>query len=121
MCDNDLPALGSWPLSGLVPGWPVVTKTLLFVLQARRSPSDNEGRQLYETGSVQSDIGVLSAFDKASGKLVAELELDKAPGGAPMTYMTAGRQFIVVPVGQRNQQQELVAYALPAQADRVSP
>jgi hypothetical protein len=30
-----------------------------------------------------------------------------------MTYIADGRQYLVVPVGQRNQDHELIAYALP--------
>ena len=108
----DLPALGTWPVSGLVPGWPLVTETLLFVLQARRSAGDGADRELFEGGTVRGDVGVLSAFDKTSGELLAEIELEKAPGGGPMTYIANGRQFIVLPIGQRNQEQEFIALAV---------
>lgn len=109
----DLPALGSWPVSGLVPGWPLVTKTLLFVLQSLRPPGDVESRELFDSGTETSDRGLLMAFDKSTGELVAELTIKKTPGGGPMTYEVGGRQFVVVPVGQRNEPQELIALALP--------
>ena len=41
---------------------------------------------------------VLNAFDKASGELVHAVELPARPTGTPMTYMSDGRQFIVMAV-----------------------
>ena len=57
--------------------------------------------------------GYLMAFDKVTGEQVWLQELPSTPGGAPMTYVHGGRQFIVVPVGNRGEPHELVAYALP--------
>jgi quinoprotein glucose dehydrogenase len=104
----DLPRLGSWPISGLAPGWPLLTKTLLFVAQAvpKTGVTDRRGPA----------IGLLMAFDKATGALIWEGRTEKAIGGSPMTYSVAGRQLIVVPVGARGEEQELVAYGLPAAA-----
>jgi quinoprotein glucose dehydrogenase len=104
----DLPALGSWPISGLAPGWPLVTKTLLFVTQAIPKPGVTDRRG--------PAIGLLMAFDKATGELIWEGRTEKAIGGSPMTYSIGGRQLIVVPVGARGEDQELVAYGLPAAA-----
>jgi quinoprotein glucose dehydrogenase len=103
----ELGRLGTWPISGLVPGWPLVTKTLLFVAQAiPKDMADARGPA----------YGVLAAFDKATGALVWETRTDKSIGGSPMTYVVGGRQFVVVPVGQRGEEQELVAFGLPAAA-----
>ena len=82
--------LGTYPIGGLAPGWPLVTKTLLIVLQAvpesgvtnRRGPS----------------TAVLSAFDKETGELISEVRLGNTPGGGPMTYVVDGRQYLIVPV-----------------------
>lgn len=49
------------------------------------------------------------AFDKKTGELLFEIELTANAGGAPMTYETAGRQFIVVPIGGGGVPAELVA------------
>ena len=57
--------------------------------------------------------GFLYVFDKATGEEVWRTELPDTPGGGPMTYVVSGRQFIVVPVGNRGQEHSLVAYALP--------
>ena len=52
------------------------------------------------------------AHDKATGEVLAEIELPGAVGGLPMTYMIDGRQFIVMAVsGERGA--EFVALALP--------
>jgi len=101
----DLPPLGAYPTASLAAGWPLVTKTLLFVLQAVPAPGVTDRRG--------PAVGVLRAFDKATGELIHEIDIDRGPGGGPMTYMAGGKQYLVVPVGQRGQEHELVAYALP--------
>ena len=110
----DLPRLGTVRIASLAPGWPMVTKTLLFVLQAvSREPADGQ-TSLGGLGGLLGGAayGILRAYDKATGKLVSEREIDRIPGGAPMTYVVDGRQFIVVPVGGRGETQELVAFHL---------
>jgi quinoprotein glucose dehydrogenase len=39
---------------------------------------------------------MLRAFDKATGKVIAEITLPAQPTGTPMTYMASGKQFIVL-------------------------
>jgi quinoprotein glucose dehydrogenase len=99
--------LGSWPISGLAPGWPMVTKTLVFVVQPVSATLDPRGPA----------TGYLFAFDKETGAEVARIELPDVPGGAPMTYLLDGRQTVVVPIGRRGEKQELVAYRLPDDGD----
>ncbi|HEX7081383.1 MAG TPA: pyrroloquinoline quinone-dependent dehydrogenase [Gammaproteobacteria bacterium] len=72
----------------------LVTKTLLFA------------------GEGWGGDPVLRAYDKATGKIVAEIELPGQVGSKPMTYMVGGRQFIVLSVG-RPGPAELIALALP--------
>ncbi|HUP23098.1 MAG TPA: PQQ-binding-like beta-propeller repeat protein [Thermoanaerobaculia bacterium] len=80
---------------------PLVTKTLLF---------------LAESGNLSGDPGgpMFRAYDKATGEVVAELELPERASGAPMTYLHEGRQYIVIAVSSREHPAELVALALPA-------
>ena len=104
----DLPRLGTYPVAGIAAGWPLVTKTLVFVLQAVM----DEGADGTQRGGPAH--GVLFAYDKKTGELVSEMTIPRAPGGAPMTYVAGDRQFLVVPVGQRGEDHEYVAYALPA-------
>jgi len=73
----------------------LVTKTLLF------------------SGEGLSGGPVFRAHDKASGEVLAEIELPATTTGIPMTYMYGGRQYIVVAVGARGYPAGLVALALP--------
>ncbi|HEY3947678.1 pyrroloquinoline quinone-dependent dehydrogenase [Phenylobacterium sp.] len=78
---------------------PLLTKTLLFVGEGPHDP--RYGKK------------VLRAYDKRTGEMIAELPLPGATLGPPMTYMAAGRQFIVCGMGIRAQPHRLVALALP--------
>jgi len=54
----------------------------------------------------------LSVYDKATGEKLAEIELPSNAGGAPITYMAGGRQYIVFPVGGGPVPEELIAVGL---------
>jgi quinoprotein glucose dehydrogenase len=56
---------------------------------------------------------VLRAFDKATGKTIAEIPLPAQPSGTPMTYMAGGKQYIVLATTDGR----MVAFSLPAQKD----
>jgi quinoprotein glucose dehydrogenase len=47
-------------------------------------------------GRAGGGTNLLRAFDKASGKVVAEIELPAQPSGTPMTYLAGGKQFVVI-------------------------
>ena len=53
------------------------------------------------------------AYDKATGRVLWQTELEGGTSGAPMTYLHDGRQYIVVAVSERGRDGELVAFALP--------
>ena len=53
------------------------------------------------------------AHDKASGAILAELELPGVQTGLPMSYLHGGRQYVVVAVGGGGDPPALVALALP--------
>ncbi len=78
---------------------PLLTKTLLFIGQGA------SGRG----GTGRDGANVMRAFDKATGKTVAEIELPGVPNGTPMTYSLNGRQYIVVTTSDNR----MVALALP--------
>ena len=80
----------------------LVTKTLLFA---------GEGSGLF--GMYGGGGPLLRAHDKATGEILAELELPAHQTGVPMTYMHEGVQYIVVAVGKREHSAELVALRLP--------
>ena len=89
-----LPRLGSggrW--------FPLVTKSLVFARQG----------------------GSLEAYDKETGGLAGTFQVpgyhDNGPNrdinGAPMTYISHGKQYIVFPVGGGSVPSEMIALALP--------
>jgi len=94
---------------------PLVTKTLLFVgegsdamVGAARIPqgmpfdtAPNYGEPLFR------------AYDKATGEVLAEIELPAGTTGAPITYLHQGKQYIVVAVGGRDAEPEWIALSLP--------
>jgi glucose dehydrogenase len=83
---------------------PLLTRTLLFVGEgdpiAAVNPSGGGGK-------------MFRAYDKASGAVIWETELAAGTTGAPMTYRSGGRQFVVVAIGSTTHAAELVALALP--------
>jgi quinoprotein glucose dehydrogenase len=83
-------------------GFVLVTRPLLFV--AARG-----GRRGGEATAPEPPA--LMAFDKQSGKLLAQIVLPRGPS-TPMTYMHAGKQFIAMAAGN-GPQSEIIAYALP--------
>jgi len=78
------------------PGGPLLTKTLLFV--------GDSGRR--------SGNPLLRVYDKANGKVLREMALPAHPTGTPMTYMSGGKQFIVLAAGYAGEA-KLLALALP--------
>lgn len=86
-------------------GGGVLTKELLFVIQAQEDPRNLAMRM--------GTTGYLRAFDKATGKLLLERQIDATPHGTPMTYLAGGKQYIVLAVGGMGQKSELLAFALP--------
>ena len=82
----------------------MATGTLVFVVTSEQEPGNYARRG--------PSIGLLYTFDKATGEEIWRTELPDTPGGGPMTYVVGGRQFLVVPVGDRGQEHSLVAYAL---------
>lgn len=80
-------------------GPPLLTKTLLFVPQSAGGRGGRSG----------GGGNVLRAFDKKTGRVVAEVELPFMPFGAPMTYLAGGKQYIALALGDGR----LVAFSLP--------
>jgi len=82
----------------------MLTKTLLFL---------GEGTE--DALSILPIAGgkTFRAWDKTSGNVVWEMDLAAGTSGAPMTYLSDGRQYIVVAIGDRETPGRLVALALP--------
>jgi len=96
----DVPPLGvaSRPVA-------LVTKTLLFMGEG--------GQGVF--GGVQANMWGRSfrAWDKATGEVLWEIELDAGTTGGPMSYVHDGKQFIVVAIGGRRHPPEFIALGLP--------
>jgi quinoprotein glucose dehydrogenase len=106
----DLPRLGSERR-----GFPLVTRTLLFAAQEGRVVNvrwsyDRPWVRIFTFANTEP---ALEVFDKATGALLARIELPANAQGALMTYMMRGRQYIVFPVGGANLPAELIALSLP--------
>ena len=86
----DLPRTGKPSRAGLL-----VTSTLLFA------------------GEGISGDPVFRAHDKATGNILAEIEIPGTQVGLPMSYMYEGKQYVVVAIGRRGQPAEIIALALP--------
>jgi len=72
-----------------------------------------------EAGYVTTPQGrgaTLRAYDKATGEVVGAVYMPAPQTGAPMTYMHDGRQYIVVAVSAEDYGSELLAFALPREA-----
>jgi quinoprotein glucose dehydrogenase len=80
-------------------GGPLLTRTLLFVGQGAAGRGGSQG----------GGANLLRAMDKATGKVIAEIELPGRPSGTPMTYMAGGKQYIVIATTDAR----LVALTLP--------
>jgi len=111
------PALAPLRLGKL--GWdrrsfPLATRTLLFVAQmgpaGRAQPAFD--RPWVPVPRAVRDEPALQVFDKASGELIAKIELPANATGALMTYLAQGRQYIVVPIGGGDIPAELIALSL---------
>ena len=80
----------------------MVTKTLLFA--GERGPLDTVGGQT---------VSWFRSYDKATGAIVSEMQIPANVTNVPITYMAGGKQYIVVPIGGRDEPAEWVALALP--------
>ncbi len=99
-------------------GWdrrifPLLTETLLFAAQEGITLGRGSSPLGWasEVGSRNADP-FLRVFDPDDGAELAQIPLPGNATGAPMTYMAAGQQFIVVPIGGASQKAELVALTL---------
>ena len=92
-----------------------MTKTLVLTVQtgfhSNTRPSPNAGWRRIHDLNVREPK--LYAYDKATGALIAEVHLPANASGSPLTYMVAGKQYVVIPVGGANVPEELIALALP--------
>ncbi len=98
----DLPPLGSVYNDVVAEGGVLITKTLLISYLAQKDEIDPEAH-----GSI------LVAHDKATGELLGEVMVDQRLHGPPMSYQVDDRQYIAVAGGGRDDDNELLVFALP--------
>ncbi|MDC0221543.1 pyrroloquinoline quinone-dependent dehydrogenase [Gammaproteobacteria bacterium] len=98
----DLPALGSVFSDVVAEGGVLITKTLLISYLAQKDEIDPEAH-----GSI------LVAHDKMTGDLLGEVMVDQRLHGPPMSYQVDGKQYIAVAGGGRDNDNELLVFALP--------
>ncbi len=96
----DLPDLGSPSHGVLSNGGLVLTKDLIFIIQAD-----------YDTSRMtfMGDAGFIRAYDKRDGAKLWEHRVEPTPHGTPMTYLHEGRQYVAFTVGNGRQDPALVA------------
>jgi quinoprotein glucose dehydrogenase len=92
-----------------------VTNTVVLVAQAgfqsnRRPAASNPNRFVYDLNIREPR---LDAYDKTTGRLIAEVVLPANASGAPMTYTAGGKQHVAIPIGGANITEELIALTLP--------
>ena len=97
---------------------PLLTKSLLFV-----GEGSDVGVGVQGGGRVPADMPLsivtnygepwFRAYDKATGDVVWEMELAAGTTGVPMTYLSDGKQFIVVPLGGLDVPGQWIALSLP--------
>ncbi|MEZ5292007.1 MAG: PQQ-binding-like beta-propeller repeat protein [Vicinamibacterales bacterium] len=80
----------------------LVTKTLLIAADPGVDVQANGERG-----------AMLWAYDKATGERVGSIQMPAGEGGAPMTYMVNGRQYLVIAISSGTYSGELRAYRLP--------
>jgi glucose dehydrogenase len=97
--DLHLPPLG-------IPGrpTPLLTKTLLFL---------GEGSDAITAVPIGGWGNTFRAYDKRTGQVLWAMEFPAGTTGGPMTYLSNGKQYIVVPIGGKEHAAEWVALTLP--------
>ena len=105
-----------------VPGrpTPLLTKTLLFIGEGLSNFVDGSRVPPGMPPEIVTNAGgnKFRAYDKFTGDVVWEVELDAGTSGPPVTYMADGRQFILVAIGDPKHSPELIAFSLPGDAGR---
>jgi quinoprotein glucose dehydrogenase len=100
-----------------VPGRPspLLTRSLLFVGEGRTNLNRDSRIPPDMPIEIATNSGgpMFRAYDKASGGILWEVELEAGTSGAPISYMHDGKQYVVVAIGDGRYPAELVAFALP--------
>jgi quinoprotein glucose dehydrogenase len=98
----NLPDLGSVFSDVSSEGGILITKSLVISHLAQKDEIDPE-----------AEGSILVALGKTNGEKVGEVMLDRRLHGPVMSYLHEGRQYIAVAGGGRNDDAELIVFALP--------
>jgi len=94
--------------------WALLTKNVMIVVQSGYFGAARLNmalrRRIADLNNFDPKLWV---YDKADGKMLAEIDLPANAVGAPITYMAGGKQFIAFPTGGGPLTEELIAVALP--------
>lgn len=100
-----------------VPGrpTPLLTKSLLFLGEGltNQRPGGRIPADMPVEIATNSGGPMFRAYDKATGDIIWETELEAGASGPPISYLYEGEQYVVVPIGDREYSPELVAFKLP--------
>jgi len=91
----------------LAEGGILVTKTLLVTFLP----------DVDELGDRKARGSFLQAYDKATGSLLHSKKINRILHGSPMSFLHAGRQYILIAAGGRTEPAELLAFGLPGVKD----
>lgn len=114
----DNPAIAHLELGKLgVPGRPspLLTKTLFFLGEGltNQRPGGRIPPNMPVEIATNSGGPNFRAYDKETGDVIWERELEAGTTNAPISYLYEGKQYIVVAIGDREHSPELLAFALP--------
>ena len=115
----DHPVLKDLDLSDM--GWD--NRTFILATPNLLLATSQDPRDLADVGEdyfVDRDA-YLRAYELASGAEIGRVELPSNAYGAPMSYTAGGRQYVVVPLGNRRRPPELVALAIPREGEELPP
>jgi quinoprotein glucose dehydrogenase len=89
---------------------PLVTKTLLFLSESSDATMGRAG---------VAGPAHFRAYDKATGAVIWEKQIPVGTTGGPITYVSQGKQYIVLPVGGNDYGAGWLALAMASPADAV--
>ena len=93
--------------------WALITKTVMIIVQMGYYDPPHFVPELnLPIRNLHNLDPHLWVYDKASGEMLAEIELPANATGAPMTYMAGAKQYIAFPVGGGPLVEELIAVSL---------
>ena len=115
---KDNPAIAHLNLGKLgYPGrpTPLLTKTLLFLGEGltNQRPGGRIPFDMPVEIATNSGGPHFRAYDKTSGDILWEIELEAGTTNAPISYMHKGEQYLLVAIGDRQHSPEILAFKLP--------